>query len=383
MEADLAVVEVSRKQKRKEKKERKNNLTLYNSGNDIKYRGPIGVYQMRALAWIFMAVSQFSIISNLAFQYVGYGIDINSGPGIIISLIAELAIPCFLLGSFAYILQNRSRCINMLITYSLFAGAIAVLFILIVYHYGAGLASRFLGENIFNSAGIVSSLLAKFNIKLVNFNVFIDLLLCTAFMFFMITEPPRFFRNGREKLFRICALIPIIYEVVIYIFIALSKLEIIEFPAFLYAIMPTKAPVMFLAFVIIVLSEFRLKKKYFKQGGDRKGYEEFLNTRMHSFKFAKFTAKTFAIVGFIDSLLAVVLVVMALEYENVVAMNILDIFKIGNSIGLLIIAPFILLFSYNKTYKNPYLNMVIPIAGIGLIVLTYVEFIYRTILYLF
>jgi hypothetical protein len=45
----------------------------------------------------------------------------------------------------------------------------------------------------------------------------------------------------------------------------------------------------------------------------------------------------------------------------------------GGSVGLIFLAPLVLLFSYTRRPKNPMLDLLIPVAGIALILLVYLE----------
>ncbi|MBR1583755.1 MAG: hypothetical protein IJ663_08435, partial [Spirochaetales bacterium] len=51
----------------------------------------------------------------------------------------------------------------------------------------------------------------------------------------------------------------------------------------------------------------------------------------------------------------------------------------GDSVSLILLAPFMLLFSYNRTRKHPEYDFAIPIAAVVLIVLTYFQGIYQTV----
>ena len=49
----------------------------------------------------------------------------------------------------------------------------------------------------------------------------------------------------------------------------------------------------------------------------------------------------------------------------------------GGSVGLIFLAPLVLLFSYTRRPKNPMLDLLIPAAGIALILLAYLEGIHQ------
>ena len=106
------------------------------------------------------------------------------------------------------------------------------------------------------------------------FNIFIDLFLCTMFMFFLTYEPKHFFTGKRKLIFRLLSILPILYE------------------------------------------------------------------------------------------------------ASSIALKVLANFKV------LELSPLMLLFSYNRTHKYSWIDIAIPIAGIALIVLVHIEFIYQLILQL-
>ena len=49
----------------------------------------------------------------------------------------------------------------------------------------------------------------------------------------------------------------------------------------------------------------------------------------------------------------------------------------GGSISLIFLAPLVLLFSYTRRPKNPMLDLLIPVAGIALILFVYLEGIHQ------
>ena len=55
---------------------------------------------------------------------------------------------------------------------------------------------------------------------------------------------------------------------------------------------------------------------------------------------------------------------------------------IGQSLGLLLLSPVMLLFSYTRRHKHRLLDSFIPIVGIALIVMVYIEGFYQFIAYL-
>jgi hypothetical protein len=62
-----------------------------------------------------------------------------------------------------------------------------------------------------------------------------------------------------------------------------------------------------------------------------------------------------------------------IETSIYTGMRIASAVGFGGSIGLFLLAPLVLLFSYTRRPKNPMLDLLIPAAGIALILLVYLE----------
>ncbi len=141
---------------------------------------------------------------------------------------------------------------------------------------------------------------------------------------------------------------------------------------FVYAILPTKAPLTFIAFMLILAFETAKKMRYMKLGGTEEGYAEFFATNKNSFMFAVSTAKTFAYIGAVDILLFAVcsFVLISGKVDDI---NPLLKIGLGQSADLLTLAPFVLLFSYNRKPRIANYNLILPLAMIIIIVFVYLE----------
>ena len=78
-----------------------------------------------------------------------------------------------------------------------------------------------------------------------------------------------------------------------------------------------------------------------------------------------------ALVSIIDFLSIIILALITRDVSLVIQLAM--IFNIGDSIFLFVAIPIMLLFSYTRTYKDTKMDLIIPMIGIALVVLTYLE----------
>ena len=108
----------------------------------------------------------------------------------------------------------------------------------------------------------------------------------------------------------------------------------------------------------------------------------------NSLHFAVFAAVLLLIAGLLDLLFFLdIAAYEVLEMFKLDKLSNIDISRIldpnlvlgatamgfGNAIQLLLMPPFVLLFSYTRTHKNKLIDIFIPIAGIVLILLVYIQ----------
>ena len=72
-------------------------------------------------------------------------------------------------------------------------------------------------------------------------NIFIDLFLCTLFMFFLNYRPTKFFTGGKLYLFRAFAILPIAYEVACILLKAACAEMRIELPVWTFPLLTVKS----------------------------------------------------------------------------------------------------------------------------------------------
>ena len=367
---------------------------------DIKYRGPLSYRYLRLIGWICMSIMFVSMMLGVATMIKGAIGTVDPGRQAtverisgILSLFSALPLPLFLMANFAIILQQKNNYKKLILGYLKILLAIYVGFIVIYYHFVVVLLMRV--ENMsFLDARLASieifTALGKQNGLVVN--VFIDLFCCVLIMYFIDYTPKKYFQGKKIILFRLLVLLPVLYEVGSAILMGLLGMNSI-YTDFKFSLPPEILPLigkkpigMIFAFLFICIYIKLRQRHYMKKGGTQEGYELYQKTNRNSLRFSALMAITFAVVAILD-FIAILVPAVALignnpdasNTENII--NVLSNFTLGKSICLILVIPFVLLFSYTKQHNNEKLDKFVPFIGIGLVVVAIVETLFFTTLF--
>jgi hypothetical protein len=168
-------------------------------------------------------------------------------------------------------------------------------------------------------------------------------------------------------LFRSLCIVPLLFALIAYILTVLAKFKFINMPFEVYPFLPTKSPLIYLVFICMSLWIKNRERIYVKFGATKKEYNIFLRTNKNSLAFSLHVSFLFLLVSIIDILL-VLFIPNASNYS------------LGQTNGLILAIPFILLFSYSKTHKEREYDILVPFVGIIILLLAYVEAIYEIIM---
>ena len=355
------------------------------STNDIKYRGPLSYQHLRIAAWIFLALAQVSTIISIGEQIAPERVANYETLQIITSVLGDIATPLLLIANFAVILTARENFRKLLIKFGALSLAAVALFFLFYERYAVGYLS--LGTTRESAHTLLEGLLADKGF--LAFNLFLDLFLCTLVMFFLEYKPKRIFKGKSVIIFRLFALIPIAYEAVSVVIKVLSSLGKAAISVYIFPFLTTKPPFGFAIFIALALFIKRRERKFIKKGKTHEDYKEFLDTNANSWHFSVHAAVIIVVAVVIDVLVAAVFAAITalpsygteiFESEVLKGAMLAQKCGFGATAPLIIVAPFMLLFSYSRKPKHPDLDKVIPIAGVGLIVAVYIEGIYQVVL---
>ncbi|MBR5336498.1 MAG: hypothetical protein IK152_00745 [Lachnospiraceae bacterium] len=377
-------------------------ISKYERGldNDIKYRGPLSYRWLMVLGWICIS---FKVLETV----LALGKKLNLGQpdwmlalGNVSGLLGNLALPLFLIANFAIILDNKKTYKQQLIKFGGLSVLVIALFILIKEHYIDGICIAVIRDEVVANEAVDKILYMLSVTGALIFNLFIDLFMCTLFMFFLDYTPENHFRGKKIRAFRTMALIPVCYEIgslVIRVVIAMG--DDIP-PYFIYPFLTTKPFMSFIMFVLMAIHIWREKHKFAKKEKTDEEYEEYTQTNVHSLRFSIYTSVVILITGIIDFFVYVVGTIAltisvtgvslndALSDEALYTMTdellpltsrVVGAWGFGKHYYMIILIPIILLFSYTRNHKNEAADALIPVGGIVLALIVAIESIYQGI----
>ena len=376
-----------------DEKEKKRSIYDVTPENDIRFKGVFSYRHFRIAGWVCMAMTVASILLGLGMKLSPKITEKYSTVHSVLSFFAELGVFLFLFANFAVIIDKKSSYKKLFIMYGALSAGFVLLFADIYYRFLGGVVgsiAEVTGENITTAELMNGGFKA--------FNVFLDMLLCTAVIFFIDYRPKKYFVGKKLYIFRAFAAIPILYELVCILLKYFSTVEGLRLHPMVSPFLTTKPVLCFLLFVRMAFYIKGTETKFLKHGKTLEDYDAFMKTNTNSFRFAKKFALMAFIYGLID--LAVVVIMVFLRLENAGALEALTdpgvnsaeagqlldyVIEEAKSIGfggaslMIVIAPFILFFSYTKNYKKSKVDTMIPVGAIAVIVLVGIE-VFRKIL---
>ena len=361
--------------------------------HDIRYGGYLSYRHLRIIGWFCMVLSQFAVIMSLNTK-----VNPDSAASLdfwknFFAFFGNFPIVLFMLANFAYINLQKGSWKRLFATYGAIAFGLYALANIVVFHYGFGLLTSFGYKGNFQDLCMTFGIILGAGGQQAYFlNMFIDLfMICLLFFFSDYYPKHRFFEGKKIILFRLLILLPVAYEVAAVIIKYNIYLFNFSIPSYVFFLLPSKPPFIFLAFVIIAIALHIAKRRYTKKFNHTKEeWDAYKQTKAHSLKVSIMISTIFAIIGFVDLLVLIGAILgvfaknMALPPEQLdyaVAEAIYSMVEagLGHSISLWFIIPLVILFSYRKQHKNPRLDPLIPITGVALIIFVYIEGIFQVI----
>ena len=183
-------------------------------------------------------------------------------------------------------------------------------------------------------------------------------------------------------------LLPILYEIGAMIIKFRISFAYMTIPSYVFFLLTSKPPFMLLAFLLLILLFKVDERKHIKKlNKTEKELEEHKKTNAHSLLVSIQMSVIFIVVTILDVIVSLLVFagvsvqMHALEDQALLSGIANQLSNIGffGSATLVILIPVFILFSYKKEPKNKNIDKFIPIVGIGLILLVYVEGIFQTI----
>ena len=377
------VSETKKVSKRKEKKQVRKSKKLEKIKNnffnpvDIKYRGPLSYRYLRILAWITLALGQLLILNSVSKLLTGWD-AFSPTWQVVINIVSSLSTPFFIIASFGLILSNQKNYKNVLATYGAAFFGLGLGITLFYYRYVNGLFVKMgMGET------VVIDLIKEFLGGKVQVNVFADLFAFACFHFFLNYTPHKMFKGKKIYIFRSFMAIPLLFVIGSYAVKVAISLNSIHIPFYIYPFLTTKSPIIFSVFVLACIWIKNRERIFIRLGATKEEYKKFLSTNRNSFSFSSQLSLIFLSSIVFEVILFIIIAIVYIGIKHVDPDGFLlaiNAYECGQSSTLLLAIPFILLYSYTRNHKNKLIDIFIPIIGIGLVALVYIEGIYQLLI---
>ena len=363
---------------------------------DIRYRGPLSYRHMMMLGWLCVFFAQVGLVLSTVGKAEPSIAEAGAGLITFGNYAGSLFMPFLLLANFSRILSSKQQFKKLLLTYGGLAVAMGFALPLVYEHYVKGVAATAAQF----SPEFEGQLLALFQDNVFKngylaYNLFIDLFLCTLFMFFLTYHFKRPVRRGWVISFRLLAILPVLYELTCIVLKTLCKNGNITLPMYASCFLTTKPPMMFAAFVALALFIKKRERVFLKNGRTYEEYGHFLETNANSLHFSVHACVTFIVAAVVDVVIFIVFSLLmtagdlaaageqVIENEEMVSsmtmrvMYVVQAAGFGESTMLFFVAPFVLLFSYTRKHQDTKMDLLIPVIGIAAIAALYFETFFR------
>lgn len=358
------------------------NIHNITTENDIKFSGPLSYRHLRIIGWVCMIIAQLGTVFAFGASFNPNMVYFDTAANVL-KYFSSVTAPLFLIAAFSLVLNAKDGYKRLIFLY---IGLFLIVYGALVFvhqHYVYSVVYKMTGDSDY-SYQFADMILSQFTSNpFYAMNIFVDLLLCTLFTFFINYTPTKYFQGKKIYLFRSFAILPFLYEVLSVILKMLSARGVIGLNIYVYPLLTTKPPVTFLIFVgMAFFIKFR-ERYYLKKGLTRKDYQKFLNTNVNSLHFS-IALSIMILIGVVIDLIALICIssviysssIVPSGQESKVALDSViktTSYGFGLCLPLILVIPLVLLFNYRKKYENALIDIIIPLAGILLVIFTLIE----------
>ena len=361
---------------------RKHKLHELGAENDIRYRGPLSYQGFQWLGWLCISLGTAYFLLNMAGRFSPAVQTKTADIRTVLEYISSLSLPFLLIANFAKILNHTDGYKSLLIKNGGAAAGFFLGSVLLGGRYVVELISSIVSDPE-NVVPTLEQLVRRFTpYGFVAYNIFIDLFLCTLFMYFLTARPKKIFTGKKLIIFRLFAIVPVANEIGAMILKGRSAVGLVELPLWSFPLLTVKPPMTFAVFMVLAIFIKTREMRFRKHGRTHEEYQAFLQTNRNSLHFSVFLSVSMLVAALIDLLILLYLTVAAAPSVEVlhVRENVMKFAAFSLAMGfgnafvpLTIAAPFVMLFSYTRMPKNKKLSMLIPLFAIGLILVIVLE----------
>ena len=359
---------------------------------DIGYRGPLSYLHFQMFGWLCIVLTAVSVMMALGAKLDENLAKETAGLSGILAYVTDLSLPFLLIANFSKILNNSEGYKKQLIKNGAAALAIFAVSTGFFFRYVVGTT----GKLVTDPEDVLPFMTQLFRTAspggFVAFNLFIDLFLCTLFMFFLNARPKRVLTGKKVLILRVLVLLPLAWEAASWILKWKSAQGSITLPFWSFPLLTVKPPVTFVVFMLLALHMKTRELRFCRHGRSHEEYLAFLKTNRNSFHFSVFLAVILVLAALADFIILMVLMGFqagSLEtLANEVEARFMEFSRAAVAVGfsgavsLLFVAPLVLLYSYTREPANKKISMLIPAVGIALILILLLEGIHQGVGYL-
>ena len=359
---------------------------------DIGYRGPLSYLHFQMFGWLCIVLTAVSVMMALGAKLDENLAKETAGLSGILAYVTDLSLPFLLIANFSKILNNSEGYKKQLIKNGAAALAIFAVSTGVFFRYVVGTT----GKLVTDPEDVLPFMTQLFRTAspggFVAFNLFIDLFLCTLFMFFLNARPKRVLTGKKVLILRVLVLLPLAWEAASWILKWKSAQGSITLPFWSFPLLTVKPPVTFVVFMLLALHMKTRELRFCRHGRSHEEYLAFLKTNRNSFHFSVFLAVILVLAALADFIILLVLMGYQAGSLTTLADEVETRFGefsraaiavgFGGAVPLLFVAPFVLLYSYTKEPANRKISMLIPAVGMVLILIVVFEGIYQGLGYL-
>ena len=329
----------------------------------MRYHGPLSYRGVKIFGLLFLFLGLISEFVPILVELYGGESTTVEWLAQVFSWLQQASLPLILVSAFCIILNTEQAIKPIVLVYAICALLIYGGTMFVFWHYLVPIIGMVYPELSGADLYIKANELVVGDLgDIVNYNVFLDLALCTLFYFFLIYKPAKLSARGL-KIFRCCAILPILYVLGSIVVYGLYKNGVITLDVAGLAALVCRAPAVYLVFFALTLFLKFRQVLYLKYVGNIDQYNAYMASNKNPWHFSLFCSCILAIVSLVDFLLSLV----------PGATN----FAIGRSYMLFLAIPFVLLMRYTKNYQNKSVDVMLPIVLIALIAFVIIEVVFK------
>ena len=345
--------------------------------DDIRYLGPLSYRAFEILGWLCIVLSVAVVALVLISNVKASAGSEQSLPLRILPYAARMSALFLVIAGISRAMRGSGEYRQQLLTYLGLAGIVAAGSALVFQHTVMAVIGRLFLEPKQVMPLLEKSLADITGNGFIAYNVFVDIFLCILLFFFVNVRPKHVFTGRWTLVLRACAALPVAYAVACLCLKCRSVCDKTALPFWCFPILTVKPVTFYGLFLFLAIYVKRKEIQFCRDGQTYEACQASLGTRRNSLRFGIVLAIALAVAAIVDNLLQygaaqLLLKSRAPEGADALAWGLQAAKRIGfggDSLVLLVAAPFMLLYSFNRVPKWRIFSVLAPLLAIALAIL--------------